>query len=235
MKKLLFVLSLFCIGMLNIKAESIYYTNSNGVTFTESQYKYFSKIYWEGYQEYMNQEDFDYYDINMMDENLVVVKYDYSKEGRATSTGDSSKTLKIASAAGTNYDTISVTLTWSTNPTVKSYDVIGARLENTSLLNTPTTRLYNNLGNTSFDISVSSNNGFGASILLSGSNLKINQSFRVSKGGTVYASYQHAESTISLANSKKYTISSSGYGKVFKFTGTAASVYDGMSGVSISV
>lgn len=235
MKKLILVFCLLCLGVLNVKADSLYYTNSNGVSFTKEQYNFFSKMYWEGYQSNMTQEDFTYYEETEMNENLVESVYANSTMSRATSVSDNNKTLKISKVDGTNYSNVSVTLTWNNNPTIKSYDVIGARLVNTSLLNTPVTRLYNNSGTTNFDTGVNLGNGFGSSVLLSGVNMRINQTYRVSNGGTVYASYQHAKKSISLANSKRYTISSNGYGKVFLFTGTASSTYDQMNGVSISV
>ena len=40
---------------------------------------------------------------------------------------------------------------------------------------------------------------------------------------------------ISLSNSQNYTFSRSGYGGVFKFSGTALTTYDKMKGVSISL
>lgn len=58
----------------------------------------------------------------------------------------------------------------------------------------------------------------------------INQTFKVSKGGTVYASYQHAMRNIFLADSKNYTLSKAGYGEVFKFAGTAAMFTTGWMG-----
>ena len=69
----------------------------------------------------------------------------------------------------------------------------------------------------------------------SGSNIIVSQSFSTTLGGTVYASYQHATSSISLASSKYYTISKSGYGKVFSFYNNMSSKYDGMGGVYIDV
>ncbi len=237
MKKIIMSILLFSVSMLNVYAldGENYYVNENGVKFTEKQYNFFSKMYWDGYQEYMTQNDFDYYDVNLMDDNLVETTYYNFPQSRASSITNNGKTLKISKTDSNTCSNISVTLTWNNMPSVLSYDVIGARLNGVSLLNTPITRLYNNTGSTNFDISVKSNNGFGASVLLFGTNMRINQTYRVSKGGTVYASYQHATRSISLANSKNYTISSTGYGSVFKFSGTALTTYDGMNGVSISV
>lgn len=68
-----------------------------------------------------------------------------------------------------------------------------------------------------------------------GNNMVVSQYFRVETGGTVYGSYQHATANISLANSKKYTISRTGYGGVFLFNSPVRSYYDAMGGVNISV
>lgn len=237
MKKILIFVIMLCIGIIDVNASTdIYYTNHNNVNFTEKQYNFFSKMYFEGYQEYVTQEDFDLFSIEEMNPSLVETVY---IEDRCLSRGsfinDSNKTLKISKTSISNESNITILASWNNNPSVKSYDVIGARLVNTSLLNTPVTKVINSSGSKSYSVNVNSNNGFGTSVLLSGNNIKVTQTFRVKNGGTVYGSYQHAMSNISLANSKKYTISSSGYGSVFAFTGTATNVYDQMSGVSISV
>ena len=80
-------------------------------------------------------------------------------------------------------------------------------------------------------------NGFGVSIKLlsSGNNMRITQTFRISGTGKLYASYQHATSNISLADSQKFNISNSGYGGVFLFDNLIRKYYDGMGGVDISV
>ena len=52
----------------------------------------------------------------------------------------------------------------------------------------------------------------------SGSNIVFNQTFTVSGSGRVYASYQHAKSSVSQADSKSFSISSSGLGNVFYFS-----------------
>lgn len=237
MRKVLVFLSVLCFGLLNVHAaDDIYFINDNNVEFTELQYDYFSKVYFEGYQKYMTQDEFDSIDVDLMNPDLVEVVYDDSLTlTRATSITKQGRTLKITKTTAGNYSSISITCTWTSTPSVKSYDVIGARLDGITLSNTPVTRLYNDDGYTSYSISVKSTLGFGASVLLSGSNIRVTQTFLVSGSGTVYGSYQHAQKKISLDNSKKYTISSSGYGSVFSFTGTASSVYDGVGGVNISV
>ncbi len=54
-------------------------------------------------------------------------------------------------------------------------------------------------------------------------------------GGSVYASYQHSASNISLQTSSYYTMGAGGYGNVFLFYGGAGSYFDGMGGVSITL
>lgn len=236
MKKILVFVIVFCMSILDVNASSeTYYTNANNVDFTEKQYNFFSKMYFEGYQEYMTLDDFNLFSLQEMDPSLVETVYVKDQSlSRATMINDSNKTLKISKTSITNESNVTILATWNSNPSVKSYDVIGARLVNTSLTNTPVTKMINSSGSTNYTID-SKNNGFGSSVKLSGSNIKISQTFRVKNGGTVYASYQHAKSAISLANSKKYTISSNGYGGVFAFSGTAINVYDQMSGVNISL
>jgi len=50
---------------------------------------------------------------------------------------------------------------------------------------------------------------------------------------TAYGSFQHAQSAVTLADSKVYTISSSGLGSVINFTNsTTRAKYDAMQGVN---
>ena len=80
------------------------------------------------------------------------------------------------------------------------------------------------------------NNGFGSSALLQyGSDNEYSLTFRVSGSGTVYGTYQHAKSTVSLEESKTYVIGAGGYGNVVVFGSNVASRYDQMPGVDISV
>lgn len=235
MKKVMILLIIFCAGVLNVNADTIYYTNSYGVTFTEQQYVFFSKMYYEGFQEYMTKDDFDCFEVDMMNPDLVESVYTTDIISRATSINDGNKNLKISKTSNDTSSSISVIATWNVSPNVKSYDVIGARLDGVLLKNIPKTKFVSSTGSANFDVSVSNANGFGTSVPISGNDIKVAQTFMVSNGGKVYASYQHAKSTISFTNSKRYSISASGYGRVFAFYGVAASTYDKMNGVYISV
>ena len=155
----------------------------------------------------------------------------------ATSHSTASKTLTISSSCSTNC-LISIVAIWKKSPVVRSYDLMGAYLSNVSLVGDITTIARNSTGTNYSSGTVQSVNGFGESVLLlsSGSDMKITQYFYVTPGGMVYGSYQHAKSSISLANSMKYSISLSGYGNVFLFNNTSISNhYDGMGGVNINV
>ena len=220
------------------QAKEVYFVNQNNVEFTKEEYDFISYMFWDGAQENMDLDDYNnFINSDIMNGDLDSNIYYDIPLTRATSIEEANKTLKIVKSCSSNCF-VSVTLTWKKFPTVKSYDVIGAYLDGTSLVNNPATSITTNgtITTTYKDIK-KSNNGFGVSVKLPtyGTSMIINQSFRVNKGGTVYASYQHAIKNISLSNSQNYTFSRSGYGGVFKFSGTALTTYDKMKGVSISL
>ncbi len=238
MKRILLTLALIIMfgGIISVHAEEIYYTNNYNISFTKEQYDFFTAMYYEGYQEYVTIDDFYYFDVHMMNPNLVVTKY-FGDEiiPMEDSVYGTKKNLKISKYIIGLENYITLVVDWFDNPTTRSNDVIGARFENVILLDMPSTKVINDKEERKFSNIDKFTNGFGQTFLLSGSDIKITQTYKVSKGGTVFASYQHAKKVISGANSRKYTISSSGFGGVFKFTGTAASVYDNSKGVSITV
>lgn len=241
-EKIIFItLLVIFLPIYNTNAEEVYYTNNYNVRLTKEEYDFLSKFYWEGYQEDMTLSDYqEFIESNIMNgefetvginhfDNVGLIPYSTSHE-------TNSKTMKISKSCNSTCS-ISVVVTWKNIPNTKSYDVIGAYLDGVNLLSKVSTNAKTSgMTNSIFEIK-KENNGFGASISLptSGSNYVISQTYTVSKGGTVYASYQHAKRSISLANSKNYTISREGYGGVFKFSGTAANIYDQMRGVSIAV
>lgn len=236
MKKYLLVLIIIFGGVISVHAEEIYYTNKYTVSFTKEQYDFFTAMYYEGYQDYVTIDDFNYFAGDKMIPNFVETIYtdDGILPMDAIANG-TKKNLKISKYVVGYESYITLTADWFKDPATRSNDVIGARFDNVILLEDPITKMVNSTGFKQFASVDAFTNGFGQTFLLSGSNIKITQTYKVSTGGTVYASYQHAQKVISAANSRKYTISSSGYGGVFKFTGTAASVYDKSKGVSITV
>ena len=80
-------------------------------------------------------------------------------------------------------------------------------------------------------------NGIGNSVELpsTGEDIIVDTCFTVTRGGTVYGSYQHAMQSTTLANSQNYTLDYLGYGGVFLYYGNAIGIYDGMNGVDIDV
>lgn len=239
-KKFLLSTCLFSMFLLttDVQAKEVYFVNQNNVEFTKEEYDFISYMFWDGAQENMDLDDYNnFINSDIMNGDLDSNIYYDIPLTRATSIEEANKTLKIVKSCSSNCF-VSVTLTWKKFPTVKSYDVIGAYLDGTSLVNNPATSITTNgtITTTYKDIK-KSNNGFGVSVKLPtyGTSMIINQSFRVNKGGTVYASYQHVIKNISLSNSQNYTFSRSGYGGVFKFSGTALTTYDKMKGVSISL
>lgn len=233
------LLILFCaLNSENVNAQEVYYTNDYGVQLTQEEYEFLTKMYWDGYQEIMTQEEYEEFNqsgiLHGEFESKEITDNDIiTTRGTIHTTG--SKTLKIAKSCTTNCK-ISVVLTWLKNPTIRSYDVMGAYLNGVPLKDAPITRVVSSNTTRYSDIVKKAYNGFGTSILLpGGSNVILNQDYTVSKGGTVYASYQHATENTNLATSQSYNFSLTGYGRVFAFYNSARNIYDAMNGVDISV
>lgn len=241
MKKILFIviLNFFVFFNTGVYAKEIYYTNNYGVNFSLEEYDFISKMFYVGYQKIMMEEDYN----NIFSEDIInseIVSNTYISNGDIKPYGLShstaSKKLTISKACTSNC-LITINATWIKSPVVRSYDVIGAYLDGVTLLTEPTTTAINTSGSNSSTEIVKFENGFGVSVKLpnSGNDMKVSQYFKVINSGKVYASYQHAAKSISLANSKKYTISRSGYGGVFLFNSSVRDYYDGMGGVDITI
>ncbi len=137
---------------------------------------------------------------------------------------------------GVRFVSIVVTLNWIKIPSVRSYDVMGAYLKNTSLIGSVITHVKTDLDTVSIYDYDSQTNGFGVSFkLFDGNNVKIYQYYDTKAGGTIYASYQHAKEKTTLSESKKYTLSLGGYGRVFSFDSSVRDKYDAMGGVYINL
>ena len=217
--------------------ESIYYVNENNVSFTKEQYDYFTVMFYDGYQDFITQEEFNSYEGLEMKKEDVKVKYFNEIMPLSTIHETTAKQLKISTSKSSSFAKVAVVLTWKNNPTVRSYDLMGAYLEDIELHGNVTTKV--SYSNSTFNSNEIQNfyNGFGVSIKLpsTGNNIVVSQSFETTLGGTIYASYQHATSNISLATSKKYSVSLSGYGNVFLFDTSVKNYFDQMGGVDIDV
>lgn len=160
------------------------------------------------------------------------------------------KNIEIStSQTGTNSYLIYVTNNWLITPRVKSYDVIAMRVDDATISSGTqsgvqfyTTNGVTDAVNYSYQGTnmVLSSNGFGISMNLvdaaSGFTCEIEAIVTAtSQWATVYGSYQHAMTAVTLAKSKSYTISHNGYGKVINFATAVQNDYDNMQGVSISL
>ena len=240
MKKILFTLMFAILVISNVDAKEVYY--SNGVVeLTEKEYNYVKEFYGEDYLKNMTMKEYkrlDELDVNNSDVKIKFAKIpDASVNGSYV--GSSNKTLGISRScpSSLSYCIVTVLAKWLGNPSVRSWDVMGAFIYGTSLYSqVVTTTVNSTAGTTSPSNYRFLSNGFGNSFQLpSGSNVTIEQCYFVKPGGTVFASYQHAMSTSTLAKSKSYNIGVTGYGGVFIFTGSAVGIYDGMVGVDIDV
>ena len=223
----------------NVYASEVYYTTSNGIDLTEHEYQYITTFYGDEFLDIMTEEDYQYLlDIDFFNRTIEVAYsgVDNSNLPLSDSHSTPNKGLKIGAACSTNCY-INLKATWYNSPSVRSWDVIGAYLvgpglmqhNNTYVYSTSGTNFYSNIKNTLYAL--------GNSVLLpsSGTNVIVNMNFTTTTGGTIYGSYQHATTPITLAGSKLYNFSLGGYGRVFSFYGAASGVYDGMAGVDISV
>lgn len=235
----LIIAFLILISIENVSAlEENTYENKNGVILTEKEYKFVTSFYNDDYFNNMTQQEYDW--ISFLDINnkkVIINSYvdDNNAKGPVYSTG--SKKITIAKTCDASKCAVLTNLTWLTNPIIRSYDVIGARFSGTSLYsNTFVTKVTSSAGVSYYNYNKVLSNGFGTSVLLPASpatNIIVDQQFYTNPGGSIYASYQHATSNISLSTSYNYNISASGYGGVFAFYGSATGVYDGMGGVNI--
>lgn len=227
----------------NVNAEeSIYYTNPNGVELTRDEYVFLQSFFFERYPEIMTMDDYnEFVDLDIMNgeiqtaSSLIPGTFGNVNLPQGSYYSTANKSIEITSSCTTNCY-ISITANWINNPAIRSYDVIGAYLSGVSLLAHNHTYVSTSSGYSSYSNLKTASNGIGNSVkLLSGNNVYINQMITVSRGGTVFGSYQHAMQNVTLATSKNYSFSLGGYGSVFSFYGSASGVYDAMSGVNLSV
>lgn len=240
----IFIFLFIFIGNNTYALETKIYRNKNEVKLMKKEYNFVNDFYGTSYFQNMTKEDYEWLAELNIENNMVTINTVYDNNlsiSKRFSTYDSqyktsNKRLSIAKSCDSKKCTILTNLTWLTNPNVRSNDVIGARFDGTSLYtNTITTKISSSDGTTYYSNTKTLSNGIGTSVKLpnEATNIVAEQKFFTNLGGKIYASYQHATSNISLANSYYYTISSNGYGKVFNFFGHATGVYDGMNGVDI--
>ncbi len=237
MKKIILVLFIFLgVKIMNVSAMDNYFVNMNGVIFSEEEYKFISDILWNGYQESMTQAEYDSIFIYGISNNIQIKEL-IPMMTFGNSHVTNSKSLVITKAATESDTLITVKVTWTKNPIVRSYDIIGAYLGGPIISSSVFTKVFSSSANNTSQYIKYDGNGFGVSIKLpdNGNQVMLSQVYRVTGTGTINASYQHATSNISLSNSQKYTISNNGTGGVFLFDSSISNYYDHMRGVDISV
>lgn len=149
---------------------------------------------------------------------------------------------------------VTLTNTWLSLPSVRSFDVIALRPETNSMtINVNSSSIsgyqkwdgniinYNSgSDNTKISSSFTGRGGIGISM-----NIVDDVSSTLENSMTVYflcgastftiaGTYQHATSTVTLAQSKNYSFSSSGLGEVLDFASSVESKYDNMRGVKLT-
>ena len=233
----LILLSIFIVPTCALAKDNIYYTNDNGVSLTEKEYDFISEMYWDGFQKFVTKELYeDLRSDDIFSQSIEKKIFEINpKLTRGDFVEDAARELLIAKACSDNCF-INVIYTWKGEPTVKSYDVIGAYFENTSLQNVPFTIATSSVEQKIIEDYKKASNGLGSSFkMIKGNDAQISQTFRVAKGGHVYASYQHAMDDVSYEDSIDYTFSRFGYGGVFQFSEKSRKYYDEMNGVDIEV
>lgn len=218
-------------------------TNSNGVKLTKKEYNFVKEFYGAGFFDSMTMEEYNWLDDLDIQNRKVYINNSYTYDFPQilpldTFHSTSSKKISIAKSCTSNICDIYINAQWLTNPSVRSYDVIGARYDGTSLSDSAiTTKVSSTVGTQYFSNTKKYSNGHGTSVKLptNAKNIIIEQKFSVKSNGHVYASYQHAIKNISLETSLSYVIDINGYGDVFSFYGSAINVYDQMNGVDISL
>lgn len=230
----------------NVYAEEVYYTTPNGIELTREEYNFLTSFYGEPYLNFMTREMYDeFVEDDIINSEVETVTYtepqlallNPSIAPNSTSHSTSAKTVQIAKACVPAFCIIDLQNTWHGSPSVRSWDNIGAFFDGVSLILFSHTYVDSTAGTEYFTNLVTESDGIGNSVELpsTGSNITISMAFRVSRGGTVYGSYQHAMQSTTLANSQNYTLDILGNGNVFLYNSTAIGIYDDMNGVDIDV
>ena len=248
MKKIvMLLLAVLCVFGItkNVYAEEVYYTTQNGIELTREEYEFLTMFYGPGYLNIMTQDMYDeFVEDDLINSDVEIKTYSEPQlpllnpgiQPNSTSHSTPAKTVQIGRACKTSYCMMTLKNTWHVSPYVRSWDNIGAYLDGVTLLAHNYTYVDSTAGTTYFS-NLNTTNGIGNSVELpaTGEDITISMSFKVSRGGIVYGSYQHAMQTTTLANSQNYTLDILGYGNVFSYYGTAIGIYDGMNGVDITV
>jgi len=217
-----------------VKAEECNIINNNGVVIDCAYYNDLLEYYDAKLVDNFTQDEFDSFKNNDLDDIEIE---SYLEVPSRAFFQTNYKRIEIVK----NGSFITMSLTWLKNPVVRSHDVFAARFTGSVAVNGNT--VFRQFYTTSSSVMISTtaskktfSNGFGYSFKLSNySDMEIFITYSITGSGSIYTSYQHATTTTSLTDSKKYTLSSAGYGNVILFDSSVENNYDNMSGVHISV
>ena len=234
MKKIVFGLLMFLvINSVNAKNIKTY----NNLEIEEKKYDALIKIYGDNFINYMTEDEYNLIKDTQLT-NAYKVTYDESFSNSFIPFSSYGTDYKLISLVNNN-NVITVSLKWKRNPKVRSYDIFGVRFLGVTL----SSNVYFRQNYTDNGVKYDTNSvlkkfgtGFGESFLLSNkNNLESYITFSVNGTGTIFATYQHAISSISLNDSVNYTISPNGLGRVLLFNNVISKKYDQMPGVNIDV
>lgn len=236
----MFMLAICLMGeMVSAQENDIYYNNSNGVKMSKEEYDFIGEFYYDGYQEYISLNSFQTMkDMNIFSKPITKVSAEDNGIQLLTDVTYQSASKKLVMKYScTSICMVSFLAEWLNVANVRSYDLIGAYSPSSNALSYVDSRMTYS-GKTVYATEDNiSKNGISATFKLPTTDGKYRFvfDFTAPVGTKVYASYQHAKKSISLANSRKYTFASSGYGGVFRFDSSVSSYYDAMGGVSATL
>lgn len=222
-----------------VYAEEAYYTNLNGIEFNEYQYNTLVAMLNEHIVQTMTYEEYQNFNVD----NIIEGEYFYEviEDGSSSNANSRAyhettcKRIVLGATCSSSECTISLSTTWKCIPGIKSYDVTGVRLANTTFSDDDFLFTYraDSTVKTSYAGKKGASNGVGYAIKIPSSG-DIDYTalyFDVKPQGRVYGTYQHAVKNITLTKALDFTFNSSGYGGVFAWPSSYGQIFDQTSGV----
>ena len=241
MKKIVMGILLSCLALnCSTVFADAYYTNDNGLEFTEFQYELMTSMLNETLVAEMTEEEYDNFGVsNMNPENAkLAIEEDNGNDSGIMPLGTyhetQSKKISIASVCDSSKCSVVTAVTWKKSPAVRSYDVIGHRIYNSSFVSTAGNLLLKTSGGSyGYDDKKGASNGIGCAVKLPSDETinYISLSTFMEPQGRVYGSYQHAIKNITLSKAMNFSFSDNGYGNVFLYPSSYDLTFDQMAGV----
>lgn len=262
-----------CLTPSIVNAEE-YITNQNGVTMSMREYENLLNMYSEAYIMTMTEERFNQLRNLDLSETQTDIKYvettynnslglvtnrELTEEEYETVEVNQNTNSRASDSIETTYkkltihvngEAMSLGCVWKYIPNTRSFDVIGIRVQNYSIVagSQGGYQIYSLTTSSGYQsVSYAANgtnikrfdNGFGISMNIVNDDIDYLESTIdanvVRRSGTIgiYGSYQHTTANLSLAQSQNYTLGGAGLGKVFVYPYSISQNLDGMGGVEI--